>query len=585
MTSDGAKPGARAWEQIKAGMELAEGRPAIDRGGLPEHYAFPDQSQWLFVVDDPDDARCLANSTMRSMRQSWLDVQPVETARSFEHAINRRNVVVLVPAEGPGRQPAIDAIARCRRRASKVVAWEVAGLGSEETPDLANFCERFDLEDVLLADRPWERAVAAGAPEARTANGNGKAHGANGDGNGVVDFTTLTDSELGITPAVEVKSRPTKFLWQHRLPLGEMALIAGEGSVGKSQVLMALAATVSVGGAWPDGGGKAPVGRTVILSAEDSPHKTIIPRLLALGADLSRITLLKALVTLKRDGHDPVVNPVSLRSIAYWSAVLDRLPDTRLLVIDPLPSYLGKGVNDQRNTEVREIIEPFLDLVVAPREICLYCNTHLNKTVDMGNPMHRISGSIAYVNIPRNVHVVTRDKDDHGLRLLLQCKTNNAPDTLPAITFRIESHTLATEEGDIETSRPVWGELRHVDPRTVLAHTSGRGKRGPEPARTAEVAEWLKELLSDGRPAPVSWIFGEGQATGVLPLPIEGNRRAGTGTLYGARNRMSEFCPGWAIEVTEIDLGPGRPGETRAEWRLVPAAAEEAGDQGTETPF
>ena len=42
------------------------------------------------------------------------------------------------------------------------------------------------------------------------------------------------------------------------------------------------------------GEGRAPVGNVIILSAEDGPSDTIIPRLLAAGADLNRVYVVSA---------------------------------------------------------------------------------------------------------------------------------------------------------------------------------------------------------------------------------------------------------------------------------------------------
>ena len=38
---------------------------------------------------------------------------------------------------------------------------------------------------------------------------------------------------------------------------------------------------------------------------------------------------------------------MSLQDHSYWRAVFDRFPETKLFIVDPIPSYLGRGVNDQ----------------------------------------------------------------------------------------------------------------------------------------------------------------------------------------------------------------------------------------------
>jgi putative DNA primase/helicase len=62
-------------------------------------------------------------------------------------------------------------------------------------------------------------------------------------------------------------------------------MLAGEPDLGKSQL---SAATVSTNGHRPNGEGRAELGSVIVLSAEDDAADTIIPRLTAAGAELSR---------------------------------------------------------------------------------------------------------------------------------------------------------------------------------------------------------------------------------------------------------------------------------------------------------
>jgi hypothetical protein len=323
-----------------------------------------------------------------------------------------------------------------------------------------------------------------------------------------LDYSALSDEELGIVPLCGVRERPIEWYWEYRVARGEMTLTAGEGGLGKSQVLLALAAASSNGSSLPDGSGPAPIGRTVILSAEDSPETTIKPRLLALDADISRITLLKASVTIRKPGKEPHVHPYSLRDLAIWRAVFDRLRDTMLFIVDPLPSYLGRGVNDQRSNEIREILEPFIDEIVRPRHIGMLANTHLNKCIDARTPIHRILGSVAYGNLARNVHFIVRDPEAPERRFIKQAKCNNAPDDLAAIAFRIEKRIIPSEDGDIEAAIPVFdSELISVD----LAHVMNAEKprRGPQRSQqSVRLIHWLFDYLaSEGRPVQAGPLY------------------------------------------------------------------------------
>src|SRR5262249_41893939 len=88
--------------------------------------------------------------------------------------------------------------------------------------------------------------------------------------------------------AAVVTPEPVEWLWPGRLALGKLTLIAGEAGLGKSQLSIAMVASITTGGEWPCREGRAPQGSAVILSAEDGAADTVVPRLMAAGADRGR---------------------------------------------------------------------------------------------------------------------------------------------------------------------------------------------------------------------------------------------------------------------------------------------------------
>ena len=94
--------------------------------------------------------------------------------------------------------------------------------------------------------------------------------------------------------ASEVKIKPVKWLWPGVLAQGKLVIIAGDPGLGKSQISLFVCATVSSGGKWPVSGEVSEKGSSLILSAEDGVEDTIVPRLTAAGANLSKIFILQA---------------------------------------------------------------------------------------------------------------------------------------------------------------------------------------------------------------------------------------------------------------------------------------------------
>src|SRR5262249_520308 len=136
--------------------------------------------------------------------------------------------------------------------------------------------------------------------------------------------------------AADVTAEPFEWLWLGRVALGKLTLVAGEAGLGKSQVSIAMAAAVTTGGELPCREGRAPQGNVVILSAEDGVADTIVPRLMAAGADRKRVQIVNAVKdTIGRRGFNLATD------LELLEKAIVRLGDVRPVIIDPISSYLG----------------------------------------------------------------------------------------------------------------------------------------------------------------------------------------------------------------------------------------------------
>ena len=392
---------------------------------------------------------------------------------------------------------------------------------------------------------------------------NGKAHGKAADQAEALDLSGLSDEDLGIVRASAVRPGNVQWLWKYRLAIGELALTAGDGGIGKSMLIQWILSTITRGGAWPCGEGRAEAGNVVIVSAEDDPATSIKPRLMAMGADLDRITFLKAKLITRRAGRPPAVDFMSLgrEHHPYWKETFRRLAPTAV-VVDPLPSYLGRGVNDSKNTEIRAVIEPFIEEIVRPAGICLIGNTHLNKSTNAKTPLQRISGSVAYGNIPRNTHLVARDPDKPGRRIFQQAKCNDAPDDLPAIAFTVERTTVEFEGEVIETARPVFEAEGCVFNMTAAVAGGGRegAPRGPSAEKTTALAAWLFDALSDGMKHPLAALFDLAGEAGHLGRKKPDGKWSGVSSLYDARKAVPNLTDHRAGKRVDDLTAPFREG-------------------------
>lgn len=99
--------------------------------------------------------------------------------------------------------------------------------------------------------------------------------------------STHQKPEVLLLNGADLTPEPVRWLWPDWLALGKLHILAGAPGQGKTTIALACAATVSVGGRWPDSKRCDP-GNILVWSGEDDPADTLLPRLLAAGADKAR---------------------------------------------------------------------------------------------------------------------------------------------------------------------------------------------------------------------------------------------------------------------------------------------------------
>ncbi len=218
------------------------------------------------------------------------------------------------------------------------------------------------------------------------------------------------------------------------------------------------------------------------LSAEDDIEDTIIPRLKAAGADLTRIEIIKC---VRKEGKDKSFSLVT--DLDELQAKIDTHGDVEAIFIDPVASYTGGGkVNNHMNSEVRSFLTPLTDMA-AEKHIFVLGVVHFNKKADVTSAMLRISDSLAYVAAARHVYVVVNDPEVEGQRLFVKAKNNLSTDN-KALSYFTQAKKVGFDaklQKEIWAPYVVWGTehgrsppTRQWPPRTLEAH-----RRSPSATR------------------------------------------------------------------------------------------------------
>jgi putative DNA primase/helicase len=334
---------------------------------------------------------------------------------------------------------------------------------------------------------------------------------------------------LAIVNAASVAMEPIRWLWPGRVPLGKLTLIAGEGGMGKSQVAIAIGANVTRGGRWPCGEDCASPGRVLLCTAEDDPADTIVPRLVAAGADLERVEIIRAVHdTGQRRGLNLQLD------LALIEDTLNAFDDMRLAIIDPITSYLGQ-VDSHKNAEVRSVLEPVAELA-ARRRLAITGLTHFVKGTGV-SAIHRVIGSVAFTAVARVAHILAPDpnSDDEDRRLFIRAKSNISRNG-GAIALRLEQMPLS--EGIIASyARWTGEEIKDCVANDVLRAVETDGG-GDNLSRLDEAKDFLRAELARGE-RPVTELEEAARRAGIAAKTLRSAREA-----LGIRYRRDGFGPG-----------------------------------------
>ncbi|MBM7091034.1 AAA family ATPase [Streptomyces sp. S12] len=363
---------------------------------------------------------------------------------------------------------------------------------------------------------------------------------------------------LLLRPASAIKIRPVRWLWDTtpegapptshgRIPLYSLALAAGGPGLGKSQFAVWMTAQITRGQLPGELYGKP---RPVIYAAaEDSWSFTIAPRLVAAGADMDLV--FHVTVVDDERPHARLTLPVDTSLLAKEA----ERHSVALLVMDPLLSYIDKGVNDYRAAEVRQALEPLVDAADQHRFTILGL-AHFTKA-GAADPLSRVAGSGAFGQLIRSLIAFAKEEGDRDEpdRFVMSLEKNNLGRLgLPSYEYAIQPVTVSTEEGPSYVSRFVLGAETTTSVREVMRE---EGQPDANRGETNETVEWLRAYLTDAGGADLAAdVKAAARKDGISESSLQRARRK-----LGVTMRHSGF-------------GKNR----RSEWSL-PGALPEDGDE------
>ena len=239
------------------------------------------------------------------------------------------------------------------------------------------------------------------------------------------------------------------------MPAGKLTILAGAAGTGKTTLALALAAVVTAGGRWPDGSECAGGGNVLIWSSEDIADDTLVPRLIASGADLARCHFIEGIA---QDGESVPFDPS--QDIPDLRRAAEAIGGVSLLLIDPIVSAVAGDMH--RANDVRRSLQAVVDFADA-HGCAVIGITHFAKGGAGKSPQDRVIGSQAFGALARMV-LVTAKEEGSNRRVMARAKSNIAPDD-GGVAYSLE---LATIAGGIEATHAVWAGAIEGTAREIL---------------------------------------------------------------------------------------------------------------------
>lgn len=304
-------------------------------------------------------------------------------------------------------------------------------------------------------------------------------------------YTVLDDGmdegEIVFVRADTVEVKPIRWLWPGYIPLGKVTLFAGRPKTAKSALLCDIAARVSRGLPMPYADpASAARGRVIMAMAEDDPEDMVVPRLNAAGADLGMIDI----VRFVRDTRGERGLDIS-RDIARLEQAC-RHGEIRLVVIDPVMSFIGADTDTNNDASTRYALSPIKGL--AERNgVAVILNSHQRK--DSGDDLQAAAmGSTAFTGVPRATFAICRDPRERERKLLI-CTGINVAKEPPTLAYSVKSSDASNAHGALALTwaeRPL--DLNESGYRQLVREQSARDA-GSE---LTKATDFLERILAAG---------------------------------------------------------------------------------------
>lgn len=283
--------------------------------------------------------------------------------------------------------------------------------------------------------------------------------------------------EVHLVSASAIEPMETDYIVRPYIPRGEATWLEGPTKAGKTMIALDIIARISTGKAFVNGE-RIARGNVAIMTCEDDAARTLVPRLIAAGADLERVSFVHV-----SEGEQIM----QIQFIADLHAIEERLiaANVSLVFLDGTFGLLG--VKDAASyIEAYEKMLPFVAMIRRLNAGALIVR-HVRKSA--GSALDKGIGSVGFGALARSTLAVAIDRDDDSQRVFAHAGCNVGP-VGPSYAFTIEETEINGFAYPV--GRAVWGEQVEISADEAVAP-----RNVDESGLRSEAEEFLLEFLDD----------------------------------------------------------------------------------------
>jgi len=394
--------------------------------------------------------------------------------------LNNREVIIWADNDTAGLQYGVDALAQLTSVNATVTQIDIDQLNLPVKGDCVDWLQQFDQLNGHSATSADIKSLQLKTDAQNQAVSDCL------QGVGAKPLPYNNHITVSLQCATDITPEPIRWLWNGWLAKGKLHILAGMAGTGKTTIAIALASTITTGGRFPDGS-KCPIGSVLIWSGEDSPADTLVPRLMAAGADLSKVYFVgETTADYELRGFDPATDmqPLMIKATS--------IPDLALLIIDPIVNAVAG--DSHKNGEVRRALQPVVEF--GEKLNCAVLGiTHFSKGGQGKDPLERVTGSLAFGALARIVLATAKINDgDKTKRIVCRAKSNIGVDT-GGFEYDLQEKEVDT---GIFSSYALWGDAVDGSAMELLAEPDNRETGNDNQSALDDAKLFLQLLLADG---------------------------------------------------------------------------------------